>query len=484
VLLVAWLTLPGGTWACGGGKTTAGDVLPGRSRPLLEHDWPHPRDLRMAATSFERPDDRAALVTMPEGLRAYLLPETGAGLVQLVAAVPFGRMTEGAGEVGTADLLSRLLTEQIGDHLGGDPGVRLQVDQEPDLTRVTLQTLADAWQPALSALLGGLRHLTIDAEAVGEYRTGQGFTRTIRNLGGPSFRPAVELAAMTAGYPVAPPAAGLTVGPDAVRAVALRAVRPDRIVLGLGGGFDRAQAQGALQRETEGWRVEPAPVPLVPQAVGPTAPPGRFRTIEEPGSTTWIALGHPVKPIDRSDEAAVAVLTEVVNIRLNIAIREMRGLANQAVLHLPSSTRQGGGLLHVRSGARPESVAPIVHYALEELSKIRESAGLPTDDELEQVKGGLVLGRWQGSLDGVRAPSATYAVETARHGSVERLVRWPDAVRAVTAAAVQAAAAKYIQPDRMAIVMIGQVEAARQARHPRWPITFDQLQARFGPQPH
>ena len=236
---------------------------------------------------------------------------------------------------------------------------------------------------------------------------------------------------MTAAYPIAPPAPGLTVSPEAVRALATRTLRPDTVVLGIGGGFARAEAEGSLQAATDGWRVEPVPAAAVQPVTAP-AQPARFRAIEEPGFTTWIAVGHPVGVIDPADEAAVAVMTDVLNIRLNIAIREMRGLANQAVLQMPATTRHPG-LLQVRSGARPESVAPIVDFALQELSKIREATGAPTDDELEQVKGGLVLGRWQGSLDGARPTSITYAVETARHGSLERLVRWPDAVRAVTA---------------------------------------------------
>ena len=34
----------------------------------------------------------------------------------------------------------------------------------------------------------------------------------------------------------------------------------------------------------------------------------RFRTIDEPGYTTWIAVGHPMPNISPADEAAVAVI--------------------------------------------------------------------------------------------------------------------------------------------------------------------------------
>jgi len=181
--------------------------------------------------------------------------------------------------------------------------------------------------------------------------------------------------------------------------------------------------------------------------------------------------------ISPADEAAVAVMTEILNIRLNISIREIRGLANAAHLHVPATIRHDG-LLHVRSGARPESIAPIIHFSLQELARMREPDGAPTGDELEQVKAGLVLGKWQGSLDGAGAASATYASETARFGSLDHLMNWPQAVRAVTAADVGAAARKYVHPETMGIVVIGQIEKVRQARHPRWPFALDDLRAR------
>jgi len=86
-----------------------------------------------------------------------------------------------------------------------------------------------------------------------------------------------------------------------------------------------------------------------------------------------------------------------------------------------------------------------------------------------------VLSKWQSSLDSARTASATYATETARFRSLDRLMKWPDAVRAVTAQAVTAAAQKYVHPEMMGITIIGQIDAVRKARHPRWPVTLDEV---------
>ena len=86
-----------------------------------------------------------------------------------------------------------------------------------------------------------------------------------------------------------------------------------------------------------------------------------------------------------------------------------------------------------------------------------------------------MLSQWQRSLDGARAASATFAVETVQNGSLDRLHRWPESVRAVTGEQVQAAAAKYIHPDKLVTVLIGQLDAVRNARHPRWPATLEEF---------
>jgi predicted Zn-dependent peptidase len=193
-----------------------------------------------------------------------------------------------------------------------------------------------------------------------------------------------------------------------------------------------------------------------------------------------IALGHVMAPMEPEDEAALAVMAEVVNIRLNIATREMRGLTNRAMLELPRAT-DGAGVLYVRSSGRWESVAPLIRYSAEEIARIRDTGGAPTTEELAQSKGGLTLARWEEALDGVRATAATYAAETVRRGSLDHLMAWPSAVRAVSAEDVTAVARKYLNPGIMTAVVLGRIDDIREARHPRWPAALDEVPALVRP---
>jgi zinc protease len=453
------------------------DVLPGRTRPLLQHNWPHPRDLKFAAPAFQPADPKASLVVTPEGLRAYIVPAADEQVVQIAAVLPLGRALEQTDEIGAAELVARFLNQGIRDRLGPAFLGRVQLEQEVDLARVALQIPAADWRQALGAVIGAVQKIPVDATAIAAFRTGAGYTRQTRGLGGAGFRPAVELARMVGDYPLAPPDSGVTVRQDAVAGLASRTSRPDAIVLGIGGAISRADVEGELRSLSTGWHAAAPTGTQPPTAPASKTPSERFRLIDQPGYTTWMAIGHRMSRIKPADEAAVAVMGEILNIRLNIAVREIRGLANQAVLQVQATSRQEG-LLHVRTGARAESVAPLIHYSLEELRRIRDASGSPTADELEQAKGGLVLSKWQGSLDGARDTSATYALETVRYGSLDRLMTWPDSVRAVTAADVQRVATTYVHPDQAVTVVIGPLDTVRKARHPRWPFAFDELMAK------
>jgi predicted Zn-dependent peptidase len=161
---------------------------------------------------------------------------------------------------------------------------------------------------------------------------------------------------------------------------------------------------------------------------------------------------------------------------LNIAAREIRGLANKTIFLLPE-TASGAGLMHIRTGGRLEAVAPLVKYSLDEMARLHKSEGLITGEELEQAKGALILGRWQEALDGARQASETYAVEAVRYGATDRILQWPEAVRAVTAEEVKELATKYLDGRKMVTVVVGPIEKIRTARHPRWPISLEALES-------
>lgn len=461
--------------ACAGDSRQR-DILPGHSRPVLEHDWPHPRDLTFEDSGFRPADPIAARVRTPSGVRAYIIPDTADPLIEISAVAPLGRQSERDGEMGAAEVVSRLLARRLPARLDDGIVASMQVSQATDLTRLTIEVLAEDWRPALTAMVGTFREVALEGAGTAAVRTGSGPT-------GGASRPVAELIRLLALYPIAPPDPGIDVRPEAVLRLAQRTLQPYSVVFAIGGNVPRGEVEAALTALTAGWLAPPV---VAPVAVRPTTPaaarslPEPLHTIEAPGFMSWLAVGHPMPAVAPDDAAGVAVLKEILNIRLNIATREKRGLTNRALLELPDAT-DSPGVLYVRAGSRSESVGPLIRYVVEELSRIREANGAPDLDELEQAKGGLVLAAWQASLDGARRTVVTYATETVRHGSLERLMAWPEAVRAVTAEDVTTAARTNIDPSVLTAVVVGQIAEVRTARHPRWPFPLDQVPALLRP---
>ena len=474
-----------------GGCDSGGDTLPGRSRPIFEHGWPDPSELALGPSAFTPLDPADALFETSSGGRAYIVPGADSDpLVRLTAALPLGRLHEAEDEAGASALLTRLLTTRspIGARrplslLLAELGTSLTTVETLDAVHISLHVLPEDWQAGLELLIALVRNPDLDAAAIREHRAGPGYTMPMAGIAGAGFRPKVELERRIQGYPLAPPDPGTTVSPASARALAARALAADRVVFGVGGPVPRDEVEATLEAATRGWAPrsgpagpgagEPSPQPAV---IEPREPQTRFHAVDVPSLEGWIAIGRAISAVTESDRAALAVLRFVLAERLNIAAREVRGLANRDDFEMPE-TGSGTGLLLVRTGGRPEAVAPLVRYSLDEIVRMHDPDEPVTESEVARAKGWVVDAVWRRSLELPTTASVTFAVEHVRRGSTARLMAWPAAVGAVTAEDVKAVAQAYLDPATFVTVVAGPLARIRAARHPRWPVALDELEA-------
>ncbi len=464
------------------GGCGAEDTLPGRSRPVFEHDWPGPGEVLGGPSAFTPPDPAEALFEASSGVRAYIVPAEADPLVRITAALPLGRLHEAGGEAGASALLTHLLTTR-GAAGAGEPlslrlaelGTSLSVAESLDATHISLNVLPEDWREGLELLAAIVRNPDLDGAAIQGYQAGAGYDMPMAGIVGAGYRPKVELERFVHGYPLAPPAPGTLVSQAAVRALAARSLASDRVVFGIGGAVSRAEAEEALESATDGWVAsgEPAPEPAV---IEPGGMASRFHAVDVPSLEGWIAIGRPVGAVPEGDRAPLAVLRFILAERLNIAAREKRGLANRDDFEVPE-TASGTGLLLVRTGGRPEAVGPLVRYSLDEIARMHDPDAPVTDGEVVRAQGWLLGAVWQRSLELAIDASRTFAIEAVRHGSAGRLMGWPEAVRSVTAADVKRVAQAYLDPADFTTVVAGPLAEIRAARHPRWPVALDDLEA-------
>ncbi len=452
----------------------APDILPGHTRPVLEHDWHHPRDLRLAATPFSPADPAAALFQASSGLKAFIVPASADRIVRLSVAVPLGRLHEAPGEAGAAQLLVNLITRgrEVSYRLA-DLGAGLDVEQSLDATRVSLDVLPEDWRVGLDLVLWLIADPDLDPRTIAAYRTGPGYDMPMAGIDGDGFRPKVELARRVYGYPLAPPDPGTRVTAAAVRALAARTLGPGQIVLGIGGPVERPEVEAAIETATRAWRPVP-PVDRTPTLIEARPPGPTFHTVDVPSLEGWLAIGKVIGPVADADRAPLAAMAFILSARLNIAAREIRGLTNRDAFVLPE-TGSGAGLLQIRTGGRPEAVAPLIRFSWDEIERLHRPTEPVTEAELTRAKGWLINAEWRGRLEGSAQASATFALEQVRHGGTDRLMQWPRAVEAVTVDQVKAMASRTLDPASLVTVVAGPLEAIRAARHPRWPIALNDL---------
>ena len=478
--LVATIALFAAVGCSGGGGDF--DSLPGHTRPILEHDWADPSDLSFSAIAFAPPDPFVARFQAASEIQAYIVTDPAEPLVRLTAALPLGRLREGAGEAGASALLTRLLTtrgptratEPLSLRLA-DLGTSLSAVETLDVTTISLDVLPEDWLEGLELLIQLLRDPDLDPDAVRQYRVGSGFSMPMAGIGGSGFRPKVELGRAVAGYPLAPPDPGTTVSLGAIRALASRSLAANRVVLGVGGAVDRDEVQQAIEALSNGWSVERAPLPDL-SSIEPNQEEGQFHAIDVPSLEGWVAIGRAVGSVPATDQATLAVLRFILAERLNIAAREMRGLANRDDFEIPV-TGSGTGLMTVRTGGRPEAVAPLVRFSLDEIERLRDSSEPVSDEEIARAHGWLVHAVWHPTLGLATSASGAFALEHTRRGDTDRLMDWPRAVQAVTASGVKALANQYLDPESLVTVVVGPLARIREARHPRWPIGLDEVAA-------
>lgn len=216
-------------------------------------------------------------------------------------------------------------------------------------------------------------------------------------------------------------------------------VRPDAVMPALETAFG----------QWKGNAPSTATVPIASQAAA-----RKVYIIDKPGAAqSQIAIGWVGVPRSTPDFFALRVLNTVLGgaftSRLNQNLRETHGYAYGASSSF--DMRASAGPFVAAAGVQTDKTAEALTEFFRELDGIR--APIP-GDELEKAKNYLALllprnFETTGSVAGSLEQQFVYALPD------DYFKTYTERVRAVTAAQVQAAAQKYIQPGKFAVVIVG-----------------------------
>lgn len=227
---------------------------------------------------------------------------------------------------------------------------------------------------------------------------------------------------------------------------------PSRSLLIVTGDVTPASAVSRLEPAFGAWRGAAAPAPAVPAAPQLTA--RQIYIVDKPGAAQsqirvgWIGVARST-PDYFPLRVMNTVLGEAFTSRLNQNLREEHGYAYGASSRF--DMRGSAGPFYAAAGVQTDKTSESLTEFFKELEGIRKP--VPAE-EVEKAKNYLALlmprnFETTGSLANSLAQMFVYNLPA------DYFATYTERVRAVTPADVQRVAEKYIQPDKFAVVVVG-----------------------------
>ena len=245
-----------------------------------------------------------------------------------------------------------------------------------------------------------------------------------------------------------------------------RWVHPASMIAAVSGSFERDEMLRRLEDALSGWSGEAKEPPPIPATTDPGTP-GLYR-IPKDVNQGRVSMGLPVVKRDHPDVHALEVMNEILGgsgftSRITRTVRSNEGLAYSA-----GSAISFGVWYPGRFRASFQSKSRTVPRAAElvqgEIRRIREAP--VAAEELATIQSSLVQ-TFPSSFASKAQQMAIFASDEYTGRDPDYWKTYRDRIRAVTAADVQRVAREHLTPDKMIVLVVGDLEeiAAGDPKH-------------------
>jgi len=181
----------------------------------------------------------------------------------------------------------------------------------------------------------------------------------------------------------------------------------------------------------------------------------RVVLVDKPGAAqTQVRVATIGAPRSTPDYPTLEVLNAALgglfSSRINLNLREAHGYTYGA--YSTFQYRRAPGPFFVATGVRPDVTGASVEEILKEVRRIREA---PLDEAELRLARESVVRSLPGLFETSPQTVGTLATLFVYDLGLDYFARYPREVERVTAAAVQEAARRYLVPDRMIVVAVG-----------------------------
>jgi zinc protease len=427
-------------------------------------------DRRVIPTPGKTPELRVPAwtkTTLSNGAQLIVSEKHGLPLVSFqINFVGGASQYEPANKTGLANFVASMLSEgtthRTGDQISNDLqllGTSVNASITGESGRVSLLATKDKFAPTLSILADILENPTFPQDALDRMRsrTIVALTQNRDRTSGIASNVFPKLL-YGSDHPYGRVTTETTVNAitrDDLVSFYKEYFRPGRAVITVVGDVKPDEAKQTIEKALAGWQAGGS----MPSFTYPAAPAAKTTTIylvDKPGAAqSTFALGEVGPARDTPDYYALRVMNEMLGVlfqsRLNHNIREVKGYSygvgsNFAFGRGPGPFRTGGEIVTAKTDSA------LIEF-MKELRDIR-GARPPSDDELAQAKASLVQSLPQSfaSVNGVNGSIASIYTQGLPEDYYQQFAR---AVNAVSRDDVVRVAQKYIDPDHLDILIVG-----------------------------
>lgn len=404
--------------------------------------------------------------TLDNGLRVLLLEDDELPLVQAIAFVRTGSRYETEDQVGVAGFTGAVMrsggtTSRSSDELNATlENMAASVETSIGTTNgsAVMSALSENFDEVLTLFADVLRNPGFEEDKLEVAKT-QAKANVSRQNDTPSQILSRELGELVYGeespYVRATTYASVdAIDRDDLIAWHQRFFHPENVVLGVTGDFDADTIRGAIEGAFGDWPRGGVSAPPVPDAQVDFEP-GVFFIEKSDVNQTNIAIAHLGIKRDNPDYYAVSVLNEVFGGgftgRLVQQVRSEKGLA-YSVGGGVGANWDYPGMFSMQMSTKTESTGAGIEALMTEARRLFEEP--PTEDEIAAAKEAM-LASMVFTADDAREILQRQLVYEYYGFPSDWLSRYQKGVEAVTSEQVTAAAEKYVQPDRFAILVVG-----------------------------
>ncbi len=405
--------------------------------------------------------------TGANGLTVKVMEQHELPLVQVELVIPGGTATDPAGKAGLADLTGDMLQEGTARMDGfefasalEELGTDLRVSTAPDYITLSLTTLTKHLDASMELLADALLHPAFPA---GEFERMK--EERILNARREAENPYLTAAKVGQRILYGPdhPYGHRGTGTEAsLEAITLDDVKdyarthftPARATLILVGDLDLATGVTAAENHLGDWQGAAAPAPDFPEPTPRTR--REVYLVDKPGDSQstisivdWgLARNDPDWTVST---VANRILGGFFSSRLNMNLREDKGFTYGARSRFGENVHPGAFTMGAR--VQTEVTAPALTEFMKELEGIHGAEPV-TPEEVAFAENSIVLA-YPGDFETNYGIARALAEVTAFGLPEEDITTFPERVQAVDAAALNAAAGRIFHPDRVAVVVVG-----------------------------